>query len=118
MSYDPCDPYSPYYDPDYCYWLKYGYYPDDPALSVGYGQSYRAPRVTPSQARRKTYSIARQQSDPKKTKTAIDASATDRSSNSTLAEVAIFAGEQDIRVPLVSSIEAPQALPDERSGTK
>jgi hypothetical protein len=24
--YDPCDPYSPYYDPDYCYGLKYGYY--------------------------------------------------------------------------------------------
>jgi hypothetical protein len=117
--YDPCDPYSPYYDPDYCCWLRYGYYPDDPAPLNGYGQSYRAPRVKADPARRKTSSITHQQADSGRRKQkAVDTCATDPSSNSKQAEFARVSGDQDIRAPLVSSLKAPEALPNRGVATR
>jgi len=71
--------------------------------------------VTPDPIRRNAFPTTYQQADPARHKQkAIDTSAMDPSSNSKQAEPARVTGEQDIRVPLVSSMEAPEALPNEK----
>jgi hypothetical protein len=82
----------------------------------------------PDPIRRNAFPMTYQQTDPgthmvrvsdaAAKQQAIDTSATNRSLNSKQAEPAHVTGDQDIRVPLVSSSEAPEALPDERGEIK
>lgn len=99
---DYCDPRSPDYDPDYCYYLRYGVFPS--AASSGRsssapGQNGRAVALTVDQRG----TVARPA-----------AAAPGRGGATEKADRDGVREGMDVELPLISAMEAPEALPMER----
>jgi hypothetical protein len=117
---DPCDPYSPYYDPAYCDWLySQGYY--------GNGSLYQSvPSGPPPQGNDYPQ---QQQDDPSKDGTSSTANPSSTVVLQTLVNQSEFAEDVDldeapaeytaaIPAPLVAATSAPEALPQQVARSK
>lgn len=118
-----CDPLSPDYDPDYCYYLRYGVYPS----SAARGYSSYAPGLSAGPVRRTALLAVDGRSDTggRALKTHASTghinSATadpDHATDVERADPAPFRERIVAELPLISTTEAPEALPSERQASK
>ena len=120
---DYCDPLSPDYDPDYCYYLRYGVYPG----SAARGYSSYAPGLNADPVRRTALLAVDERRDAGGR--ALQTHASTAHTHGVAAEPDSVADVERAdpapvregiaaELPLVSATEAPEALPIERHGGK